>query len=140
VKVVLDANVLVSALMRDGFTRTLLVHPDLKLVTPEYALAEVLRHLPSLAKRMPVPIQQARLTLELLLGHVTTAPHEDYGGEMRRAEEILRDIDPDDAPFAALALAAELPLWTQDNALLACADLPTITMHDLARRLGVGAD
>lgn len=139
-KVVLDTNVLVSALMRDGFTRTLLVHPDLDMATPEYALDEVQRHLPSLAQRMRVPVQQARLTLELLLGHMATVPHEDYRGEMRRADEILRDIDPDDAAFAALALATGLPLWTQDKALLNCTELDTITTHQLARRLGVGVE
>lgn len=139
-KVVLDTNVLVSALMRAGFTRTLLVHPGLEPVTPEYAWDEVQRHLPSIAKRMGLGIEQVRLAAGLLLGHVKTVPREEYAQEMARAAELLKDVDPDDVPFAALALATGLPLWTQDKALLDCADFPTIASQELARRLGLGAD
>ena len=136
-RVVLDTNVLLSALMRDGLTHTLLLYPDLDVVMPEFALEEVYRYLPSFAKRMGIATPQARLTVELLLGHVETVPHEDYSHEIQRADEILRDVDPDDAPFAARAFATSLPIWTQDNALQNCKGISTISTMDLAKRLGV---
>ena len=108
-KVVLDTNVLVSALMRDGYTRTLLLHPDLSLVTPEYALEEVQRHLPGIAERMRSSVQQARLTVELLLEHVETVPASEYREFQERAEALLAAIDPDDVQFAALAMAIARP-------------------------------
>lgn len=115
-KAVLDTNVLVSALMRDGFTRTLLLHPDLSLVTPEYALEEVQRHLPGIAERMGSSVPQARLTVEMLLEHVQTVPAAEYREFEQRAEELLAAVDPDDAHFAALAMAtAEARLTRVQN-------------------------
>jgi predicted nucleic acid-binding protein len=45
-------------------------------------------------------------------------------------------VDPDDAPFVALAFAAACPLWTRDKALLNLAAVPTIKTEELAARLG----
>ena len=139
-KVVLDTNVLVSALMRDGYTRTILLHPDLSLVTPEYALEEVQRHLPGIADRMRTSIQQARLTVELLLEHIETVPAAEYREFEARAEELIAAVDPDDVQFAALAMATGRPVWTQDKALLNCSGLMTISTPQLARELGIGGE
>ncbi len=135
-RLVLDTNVLLSAVMRDGFTRALLIHPEVELVMPEYALDEVDRHLPAIAERMGVPVGTARLTLAHLLSNVQTVPREDYAQEMRRADEALKDLDPDDAPFLALALSTGEPLWTQDKVLLAGRQVPTVSTPELAKRLG----
>lgn len=37
---------------------------------------------------------------------------------MPAAEYLVRDVDPDDAPFVALSIATACPIWTQDKALL----------------------
>lgn len=122
--------------MRDAFTRALLIHPQVELIMPEYALDEVDRHLPSIAERMDVAIEQARLTLDLLLSGVETVPQEDYTDQMARADAVLEDLDPDDAPFLALTLATGDPIWTQDKALRESEDVPTVSTQELAQRLG----
>lgn len=76
--------------------------------------------------------QAARLTLQLLLENVTTIPSSEYRKKMGVAEELTRAVDPDDAPFVALALASSCPLWTQDKALTNAPGIPTITTAEIA--------
>lgn len=135
-RLVLDTNVFLSALLRRSFTRAALVHPRLELIMPEFALAEIARHFPAIAERMGVPADAARLTLELLLGNVRTVPLTEYASHMRSAEDLVRDVDPDDAPFVALSLASACPIWTQDKALLDAKDIRTVSTQEVVRLLG----
>lgn len=72
----------------------------------------------------------------ILLGNVTTVPTSVYAAKMPIADELMRDIDPDDAPFVALSLASSCPIWTQDKALLSAPEIPTTSTQDVARALG----
>jgi predicted nucleic acid-binding protein len=136
VRLVLDTNILLAGLLRDGATRRLLLEPSLDLLVPEHALEEVERHLPDLARRMGLPVEQARLALGLLLERVDVVPKTAYDASIGEAEGLLRGSDLDDAPFLALALALGAPLWTHDKALHAQQRVPTLATRDVLSRVG----
>ncbi len=49
-KLVVDANILFSALLRKGLTRHLWFHPEVQLFAPEFILNEALSHQAELLK------------------------------------------------------------------------------------------
>ena len=49
-KLVLDTNVLILALLKSSATRAILLHPSFEFFLPEFGLEEIRRHKPELRK------------------------------------------------------------------------------------------
>ena len=114
---VVDTNVLIAGLLRASTTRRILVHPDITFLVPESALDELDRHAPDLARRMGTSRSGVTKAFRELAERIEVVSHDRYAHEMGRARAAVADIDADDAPFVALALACDCPLWTLDRAL-----------------------
>jgi predicted nucleic acid-binding protein len=105
-RLVLDTNILIAALIKDSITRHILLLPDLEFFLPAFALDEL------------------DLLLTLLLTSVTVVPYERIAPYLSDADVLIGAIDPDDVPFVALALAEEHDgIWSNDRAF---EDLPGI--------------
>jgi len=50
-KLIVDANILVSGLLKDGITRELLIYNDLELFTPEFIYKKFFNHIEELARK-----------------------------------------------------------------------------------------
>jgi predicted nucleic acid-binding protein len=50
-ELVLDANILFSALIKEGITRELMLADEIVLFTPEYIINEFLEHIGEIAKK-----------------------------------------------------------------------------------------
>jgi predicted nucleic acid-binding protein len=74
VKLVLDTNVLISALLKSSTTRAILLHPSFEFFLPEFSLEEIRRHKPELRKRSRLTEEALDLLLSLLLERVTSFP------------------------------------------------------------------
>ena len=111
--VVADANVLLSALI-GGRARLVLASANgPRCFAPEAIAVEIAEHLPELAAKR-------QLDLTLLFAGLRSAPVQwrATGANQRFEEEALKRIaarDPDDWPVVALALAMDLPIWSQDK-------------------------
>lgn len=117
-RLVLDTNILIAGLLRDSTTRRILQWPFHTFLVPEYAFREVANHLDELAPRMQVTRPEAELLLHLVSARVQTVPEPEIRPHMAEAMAIMRDLDPDDAPFIATALAVPNDgLWTHDKAI-----------------------
>ena len=114
-QVVVDTNVLISALLARSKTFELIVFGDLELYVPEYALGEIERHKSELRKRMGIGEEEFVLALNIILSHVIVISREQYRESEAKARKI--SPDPSDFPFFALALARKIPLWTNETRL-----------------------
>ena len=56
-KLVIDANILISALLKEGMTRELLFNDELIFYTPEFIVEEFFKHAHVLAKKARPPKQ-----------------------------------------------------------------------------------
>ena len=117
-ELILDANVLFSALLANSTTRKLLFNPQLKLYAPEYLISELEEHLGSdseLIEKLNQTEEETGIVVHELLHNVETIP----SGEYRYSIEKAMKISPDeyDAPYLALALHLKLPVWSNDKRL-----------------------
>lgn len=116
-RLVLDTNILIAALIKDSLTRDILFLPDFEFLVPEYALEEVNRHRAKIARHSRLKYTEIDLLLSLLLESVTVVPAEKIAPHLKTAEALIGNIDPGDVPFVALALAVENDgIWSNDRA------------------------
>ena len=115
-RLVLDTNILIAALIKDSLTRQIIFLPDFEFLLPEYALEELARHRGKIARHSHLSFSEIDLLLSLLLESVTVVPAKTILAHLKTAEALIGDIDKDDVPFVALALAVENDgIWSNDR-------------------------
>jgi len=123
-RLVLDTNILIAALIKDSITRRILLLPDLEFLLPAFALDELARHRAKIVRAARLKGDEIDLLLTLLLTSVAVVPYERIAPYLSDADVLIGAIDPDDVPFVALALAEEHDgIWSNDRAFK---DLPGI--------------
>jgi len=116
--IVVDANVFVSALLKDSTVRKLLLGGKTpRLFAPEFIKEELFKHLPDFSKRLKADESELKKAIAGLFdaAEVGMIPPEQYSAFLQRALRITPD--PNDAPYFALALKFGCPIWSQDKAL-----------------------
>jgi len=116
-KVVVDANVVISAFKRDSITRKVLLFPFISFYSPAYLLDELEEHKAEIMKKAKINEEEFNIILNLLLGNVKIVPKEAYIDKMGEALKIVGEIDKDDAPYFALALKIGAGIWSYDRKL-----------------------
>src|SRR3989338_1675496 len=88
---VVDANVLFSALIANGTTRSLIFNPGLKLYSPEYLLNELNEHLQTdeeLRYKLKQTKEETDRIVHELLHNMEIIPLSEYAPFVRKAVEI----------------------------------------------------
>lgn len=114
-RLVIDANILFSALIKDGKIAELLVNNMGELYAPDFLLEEFKKHKKELLGKTKRSNQEFEFIFGLLKQMIISVPFSDYATFLPRAAEI--SPDPDDVPYLALALKLEIPLWSDDKKL-----------------------
>ncbi len=114
-KLVLDSNIIFSALIKKSTTRNIILSDVFELHAPEYIFSEIMKHTELLLKKSRMNEEDFDALLLLLQKHIHLAPKEKYNEKMPQAEGILEDIDITDSPFLALALALNCQIWSNDG-------------------------
>lgn len=115
-KLVIDTNILISALLKDSKTRELLLFPSLEFLLPEYALQEVEAHKSLLSKKSGLTGNEIDIILSLLLENISIVPASEIKPYLKKADKIIGHIDPSDVAFVALALSGENDgIWSNDK-------------------------
>jgi predicted nucleic acid-binding protein len=112
--VVADANVLLSAAIGKAALRVL-TDFDVEVHTTYFNYEEVEEYLPLLATKYRLSYEVVDMQWRLLPLRI----HEeaDYATRFDHARSLLAKRDPDDAHPLALAMALDLPLWSNDKDL-----------------------
>ena len=116
-QLVLDANILFSALIRAKDTRKLMLNEKITLFTPEFMLYEFSKHIDILEEKTALSKEVLKellqeLILESKLRTFSDSELEDF---LYHAKSI--SPDPDDVPYFALALKLHCGIWSNDKKL-----------------------
>ncbi len=114
-KLVLDSNIIFSALIKKSTTRNIILSDVFELHAPEYIFSEITKHKELLLKKSKMNEEELDALLLLLQKHIQLVQKEKYNENMALAEDILKDIDITDSPFLALALALNCKIWSNDG-------------------------
>ena len=115
-KLVIDTNRLVAALIKSSFTREIILSDKFKLYSPDFILTEINNNLDFLIEKAKLNLKDFKEILIILLNHINLVPFEDFKNKYLEALEIMKNIDPDDTPFLALGLSLKVDgIWTEDK-------------------------
>ena len=117
VNLVLDSSILFTIVIAGSRSRAYRVIEkyELNLFMPEEVLIEFHKHAEKL-KKYAIKDFKAKVMLAFTLVHIV--PRELYEDKLREAYTIIRELDPKDTPFIALALKLNIPLWTEDRDII----------------------
>ena len=113
---VIDANVVVSALLADkGGTRSLMLSSDLRLFAPDFLLCELEEHKDEILEKSGISLEEFGLALSIVSSRIKFVPLQEFEQSLSEASQICPD--PDDTEYLALALARKIHLWSDDRRL-----------------------
>jgi predicted nucleic acid-binding protein len=128
-KLVVDANILFSALIKKGKTQELLFDLSLELFTPEFILNEFEKHKQEIiykTKRTPEEFDEIYNILKEIINII---PKEDFQEYLELAKNI--SPDPNDIMYFALALKLNCPIWSNDKDIKEQKYIKVIPTHEL---------
>ena len=102
---VIDTNILFSALIKDSITRKVLIKSGWKFHYPEMSFHEIHKYKMLVLEKSGMEEVEYTKLLSYLLVHVNIVPEEKTKQKLKEAREILGKIDPDDVVFLATALS-----------------------------------
>ena len=118
--VVFDSNILFSSLRSKN--SILLTHlgtrEDIHFYTPNFLVVEIFKHRERLRAKSKLTEDEFLELLSLLIGGIRFFNESMIsGGCLVEAWRLVKDVDPKDHLFVALALELDAKLWTRDEEL-----------------------
>ncbi|MFH1107105.1 MAG: PIN domain-containing protein [Candidatus Micrarchaeota archaeon] len=115
-RIVVDANIFVSALLKDSVTRRLLKHPFLEFYTVDFVRTEFDEHLNEFCERSGLSKPELTTLINGLMKGVRIVATSEFKHQINAASKLIDDVD--DVPYLALALALgkDAVIWSNDTA------------------------
>ena len=114
-KLVIDTNVFISALIKDSLTREIIVNSDNTFLFPEYEFQEIYKYKDEVLKKSGYSEKEFIRLTTLLLNHMRIISNEEICNYDNEALEIMNKIDAEDKIFIATALAFDAYIWSDDE-------------------------
>lgn len=113
-RLVVDANVVISALITNSKTRELIVTLEPDLLTPAVVHDELEKHEDLIVEKSGMSSGRVRQFVELLFDYIETVPANDFYESIEQAEKAIGETDPNDVLYLACALGRNAAIWSDD--------------------------
>lgn len=136
-ELVVDTNVLLAALLKEAVSRELLLDSRLRLFAPEHLIFETQKHLKAnseLRRRIRLTSEDLEDLFFLLTESIETVPEEEFASRMPQAFKIAPHRE--DAPYVALGLALNIPIWSNDKGMCLQDQVRVYSTKELVAILG----
>ncbi len=134
-ELVVDSNILLSALLKPSITQKLLFSEKIRLFAPEHCLGEIERHSTEFAERMGKSSEEFSIAVAVIFSEIDIIPSQEYHAFKKQAMGLLSDKT--DWPFLALALSKHLPVWSNDKGFKRQSIAKVFNTKELLQELGV---
>jgi len=112
---VIDTNIFISALMKDSFTREIIVNSGYIILFPEFEFQEIYKYKDEIIKRAGYSEKEFIRLTTLLLNHMRIVSYEEMKDYHNESCNIMGEIDIGDVIFIATALAFDASIWSDDK-------------------------
>lgn len=114
-QLVVDANILFSALIKDAKTRKLMANKQVELFAPEFIKEELSKYDSEIMKKANLSGADFEKSKRALIDLITTVELDIYMPFLEEAKKTI--FDEKDSPYLALCIAKKIPLWSNDKEL-----------------------
>jgi len=112
---VIDANVVISALIADSKTRELIVTLDPALLTPAFVHNEIENYVDLIVEKSGMEPDRVAQFIDLLFQYIEIVPAADFYQAIERADAAIGDTDSDDILYLACAIDNDAAIWSDDS-------------------------
>ncbi len=123
---VIGTNCVISALIRDSLSRRIITDQRFFFITPEFLQEEIEKHKELILKKSNLTEEGLKQILNILFQKIIIVNHKGYDKYLAQAQIE----DKNDIVFVALAIAKNLPVWSDDKAFKK-ANITTYTTQEL---------
>jgi predicted nucleic acid-binding protein len=135
-KLIVNTNRIIAALVRDSMSRKILFHSDAEFLGIRFSDAEIGRHKAVILEKAAINEEEFNRILGKINSQIVFLDDELILLHMEEAERIMSGIDPDDAPFIAAALATGANIWSDDAHFSRQKKIRVWKTPDLAKHFG----
>ena len=114
-KLVIDANVAISALIADSKTRELIVTLEPDLLTPAFVYDEIENYEDLIVEKSGMNPNRVAQFIDLLFQYIDVVPASEFYPAIESADDAIGDTDPDDVLYLACAIANDAAIWSDDS-------------------------
>jgi predicted nucleic acid-binding protein len=114
-KLVIDANVVISALIADSKTRELIVTIEPEFLTPTFVYDEIENYEDLIVEKSGMEPTRVTQFIDLLFQYIEVVPTSEFYPAIEKADEATGDTDPDDVLYLACAIACDAAIWSDDS-------------------------
>lgn len=134
-RLVVDANVIFSSLIKDSITRKLILFEDFRLFTPEYFYIELEKHIDLIQEKSKLNNNTIEMLIDVIMSNIDVVPLDEYVKYVPEAYKIMKDIDEYDTAFLALAMSLKADgIWSNDPDLSKQSKIKTYTTKELIEK------
>lgn len=112
---VIDANIVVASLIKEGKVREIIMSEKFSLVSPDYLLSEIHKYREYIRQKAGLTETEMDALLETVLKRIKIIPRDRYQSRIAEAGRIM-DSDINDVPYVACYLQVVCDgIWTNDS-------------------------
>jgi len=115
-KLIIDTNRIISALLKEGWTREVITSNKFEFYTIDYVMEELRKHKKYILKKAKMSNTDFELLFNLVMDNISIISDKKIKDKMKKATTIMKDIDINDSPILACALSIQNEgIWTEDK-------------------------
>ena len=134
-QLIVDANPIISMLIKPGKPIDLLLVEELELIAPELLFAEIQQHKDEILEKSRLNDNEIERFIHVLKKRIKIIPEEDFLKFRENAEQICPDEK--DVVYFAAALYLKCPLWSNDKKLKEQNYIEVYSTHELIGLFGL---
>ena len=112
-KFVVDTNIILSALLKDGLCREILTDFNFSFFIPSFALSEIMKYKEYVCKKVPISQENFTLLLNKLFEYIKIVPTGRYQNHVNQLVNLIDDNK--DISFLACAIALKTSILSDDK-------------------------
>jgi len=114
-RLIVNTNRIIAALIKDSYSRKIIMSKKFELITPEFSKAEIKGHRSEVLKKSKISDAEFDKIFSSLFNKIYVIEDKAIRKKEKPARRIMDHIDPDDSPFIAASLSIENDgIWTDD--------------------------
>lgn len=115
-KIILDTNIIISALIKNSLTRKIIKTSNWNFYYPEEALKEIQKYENLIIEKADITKREYFNLIWRLLKNIKIVPNNQISHKFAIAEKIMNHIDPKDTIFVAVNLKIKNSvIWSDDK-------------------------
>lgn len=134
-QIIVDANPIISILIKPGKTIEILFLEELELIAPELLFEEIENNKELIIQKSGLTKEEINKFIEIIKKRISLIPEEEFVKYREKAEKICPDEK--DTTYFALALYFKCPIWSNEKKLKEQDNIKVYATHELMEIFGL---